>query len=474
MSSELPLTDYVDVPGSEDVVDSLYGVDTELPDQNWWESAVSASHCSVITSERDSLTQVSPLGKRCVMTGQAGSVVLTHLIAKCTNAEQIKKYQFTFGRKLDMNSRWFCIYLVLNLHHLFDKGSRKWALIPTPAIITRIANKLRDEKARRAQLDIQGPWPDYRQADVGILSCSIKLNCTHGELFTQWFPVTKAGFDCHFIPLGIDDAIQRYRNPNDPSVALWAVDQFNPPSFEGFPTLRLSAHPYAMILNAAPKLEKSLKTGPLPSPADSSYEEIQFIYDTLKRPPEIPDTSSDGSTHLEQGPSHGSNAGTESGISDILSRLRPWNKSCNANQSTSSHQGSTQQDKYNSLFEAVCDGPRNTSRNSCFSDTTPDHLNGRVFMDFKHEGVAKWITEVERACGRNVAVGPGNHSSPGLEHYAAEAARAPPTVDWHDCKSEFAPWWVLLPDLKERGVLSSNDRVEIANLPALTRKLNSG
>ncbi|CUA73507.1 Bifunctional uridylyltransferase/uridylyl-removing enzyme [Rhizoctonia solani] len=451
MSPELPPTDYADAPDSEDVVDSLYGVNTQAPDQNWWESAVSASHCSVITSERDSLTQVSPLGKRCVITGRAGSVVLTHLIAKCTNAEQIKKYQFTFGHKLDMNSRWFCIYLFLDLHHLFD--TRKCALIPTPAVITRIANKLRDEKARRAQLGIQGPWPDYRQAG--------------------WFPITKAGIDCHFILLGIHDAIFRHRNLDDPSAAPRDFRQFNPPSFEGFPTLRLSAHPYAMILNAAPKLEKYLKTRPLPFPADSSYEEIRFIYDTLKRPPEIPDTSSDGSTQLEQGPSHGSNAGTESGISDILSRLRPWNKSCNANQSTSSHQGSTQQDKYNNLVEAVSDGPANTSRNSCFSDTTPDHLNGRVFMDFKHQAVAKWITEVERACGQNVAVGPENHSSPDLERYAAEPARAPPTVDWHDCKSEFAPWWVLLPELEERGVLSSNDWVEIANLPPLTRKLDS-
>ncbi|CAE6531640.1 unnamed protein product [Rhizoctonia solani] len=237
MSSELPATDYAEVPDSGDILNSLCGV------------------CSVPLAERNLLTQVSPFGNRCVLTGQDESVKLAHLIEKCT---KIRRYQFTFGRKLNLNSHWFFVSLASNLHHQFDTW--KYAFIPTPALITRIANRLRDEKARRLQLGIQGPWPDYRQAG--------------------WFPITKAGIDYYFIPLGIHGTIFRHRDLGDPSANSEDFQQLDAP-FEGFPTLRLSAHPYAMVLNAYPKLKKYLKTGPLPSPADSSYQDIKFIYHTV-------------------------------------------------------------------------------------------------------------------------------------------------------------------------------------------------
>ncbi|CAE6442602.1 unnamed protein product [Rhizoctonia solani] len=234
---------------------------------------------------------------------------------------------------------------------------------------TQIGDKLRGEKERRLRLGIKGPWPDYRQPS---------------------FPTTTAGFTYHFILLGFacEDAgpIYRRKDLDDPNAGPWDSQQYYPPSFAGFPTLNLHVHPYAAILNVFPKLEKHLKTRELPPPADSSYEEIKFIYDTLTNPFEDskPNTLPGSNATIM----NGARGGLDMASHDSLSGLPPH----------------------------------------------PDVLL---------KGVAEWIACVEHARGQNLnaLVGLEDDSSFETAQYTTEPTRAPPALDWHEWKSKFAPWW---------------------------------
>ncbi|CAE6433026.1 unnamed protein product [Rhizoctonia solani] len=417
------------LPDPSDIIDSQLGTDTQLHGEHWWESAVSVSLHTVSTKQRDALASVSPLGKRCVMTGEEYSIEMAHLIPRCTRSRKLQKLQYTFGRILDVNSRWFSIYLKSDFHGAFHKSQFSWALIPTPTMITQIANKLRSEKGRRLQFGIQGPWPDYRQR--------------------SWFPITAAGFDYQFVALGFarpnSGSIHRLEELDDPNAPPRATRHFDPPSFEGFPTLRLSAHPYAMVVNAFPKLKKHLKTHQLPPPANSSYEELEFIYDTLTNPFEDSEPSTNPLSLNPNGSSHSTDQSKDSDLS------------------------SDEPEGYDDQYDVLDD----THSNGDVLDMTSHNPLAALTRDYLKalcEVVAKWITDVERARGQSALVEEYD-PSPETEQYAAEPVRAPPTVDWHDWKSEFASWWLVLPE--ERGVLSSNDRVEIRNLPSLTKRMDN-
>ncbi|CAE6405745.1 unnamed protein product, partial [Rhizoctonia solani] len=433
MSATYPVaTDYVYIPGSSNISDSQFGVHTSSLDQDWWRSAESVALCSIATSEQDVLTR----GKRCLITGVPISVETVHLMAKCAKIHEIRKLQYAFGRKLDINSRWFCIYY---LHRLFDKGRYKWALIPTPDVITRIADKLVTEQERRLDLNIQGPWLDYRQAD--------------------WFPITKAGIDCYFVPLGMADVpyypFLRLRSLDEPS-APPGFRQFDPPDFEGFPILRVRAHPYALILNAFPKLKARLRSNhALPPIVADRYNKIDYIYYILTGAPELEDDSE---------AANGSNA------TDICSRLRPHTPSWNTNQSTDSDEDSAEQDDYNDLFETAYDDNKNMIVDPLLPDSTSERPGillkeagsalpypRPLFVELKHQDVSKWAAGVERARGLDGLVELEGDLSPMTKQYAAEPGRAPPMVTWYERESKLGFWYAVLPDVKRRGVLSSND-----------------
>ncbi|CUA67009.1 hypothetical protein RSOLAG22IIIB_02923 [Rhizoctonia solani] len=452
MSAAYPAaTDYVNMPHSSDISDSQFGVHTSSPDQDWWRSAESVALHSIAISKQDVLTR----GKRCLISGCLDPGEMAHLMAKCTKVHEIRKLQYAFGRKLDINSRWFCIYLKSDLHRLFGKGRYKWALIPTPDVITRIADKLVTEQERRLNLNIQGAWPDYRQPD--------------------WFPITKAGIDCHFVPLGMADvpfnSFLRLRSLDDPSAPYGVFRHFNPPDFEGFPILRVRSHPYSLILNAFPKLGARLRSNnALPPIVADSYNKLDYIYYILTGAPELEDDSE---------------AGNGSNDTDVCSRLRPRTPSWNTNQSTESDEDSAEQD-YDDLFEAAYDDNKNMIMDPLLPDSTserPDILLKEagsalpypppLFVELKHQDVSKWAAGVERARGLDGLVELEDDLSPMTKQYAAEPVRAPPIVTWYERESKLGFWYAVLPDVKRRGVLSSNDWVSMKNLPPLTRKLDS-
>ncbi|CAE6425981.1 unnamed protein product [Rhizoctonia solani] len=311
MSSELLATDYA---------------------ENCWELAVSASLRSVPTTECESLTQVSPIGKCFVLTNEPLPVQLAHLIPKCTKVKQTLT------------------------------GSA--CIIYTNYLITVL---------------LPGPPPRHRPSS----------------------PASR------------------------PSCATRKQDDFNLAS-------KVRGWINGLI---GPKLTKYLRTGPLPSAADSSHVDIKFIYHTLSNP----FGESESSTTLD-----GSNS-----AASIVILAQVGNP---IDQNLNSSLDLAEPDKHNSI-SGILGG----------SD-----LSGPWDPELRFKRVAKWIDKVECACGQNVKVGPGNHSSPDLKQYAAASLQS--QLSSYD---GLVPWSVPLPDLKERGVLSSNDQVEIANLPPLTRKLGS-
>ncbi|EUC57558.1 hypothetical protein RSOL_225190 [Rhizoctonia solani AG-3 Rhs1AP] len=456
---------------STQIIDSLDGRNTQTQSQSWWLSGGSAAGRAVSMGERDDAAAASVHGRRCVLTGSRDGVELCHLLAKSMSKAAVCDLQYSFGRKLNINSRWFLLHVVSQFHHSFDNGCN-WALIPEPSTITSIAEKMRAENERRLQLSITGPWPDYRQRD--------------------WFPITGAGFACHLIPLGIAnpeaDSIYRRRDMDDPDAPPRATQQFDPPSYEGFPTLRLHVHPYALIVNAQPKLEIYLQTWELPAPANSSYDNIKYIYDILTKSAQ----QVRALTSRQRVDSRGSRGSRGSTTHPASARyhLRSREQSQSASQTTHSHPGSALQDNYDDSVDSLDsnpDGPQDSlgmnSHNS-FSDLTSDHrdlLESKAHcssslhpssMVLEQKGVTEWVASVEYARGQNVLVEPQDDSSPETSKYTTEPARTSPTLDWHGWESAFAPWTIPLPEYKERGVLSSNDWVEIKNLPPLPRRLD--
>ncbi|EUC56912.1 hypothetical protein RSOL_204920, partial [Rhizoctonia solani AG-3 Rhs1AP] len=252
---------------SMDVIDSQYGRSTRHRGQSSWSMCALAGDQSPTIGERNAARAASLHDQRCVLTGNRDCVKRFHLLPKSMTSEEVQNLQYSFGRKLDLNSRRFLLCLDSNFHHKFETNARGWALIPVPSIIVSIAQKMRAETERRLQLDIKGPWPDYRQRD--------------------WFPITRAGFAFQLIPLGLahpaSDPIYRCMDLDNPNAHTRAHQRFDPPSFAGFPTLNLLVHPYVMILNAYPKLERHLQTQELPPPANTNFDDLKFIYDILTK-----------------------------------------------------------------------------------------------------------------------------------------------------------------------------------------------
>lgn len=446
---------------------------------NWWLQATSASRKTVTKADQEALEKASRLGRRCVLTGESRSVEMAHLIRKATKSGHIKALQYSFGRKINLNSRWFNIYLRADWHHSFDNDSCGWTLVPEGETVKEIANKINaEQKSRRSRLE-KGPWPDYRGSG--------------------WFPIRKSGWDYHFLPLALASdgdqcVISRKKFANDMSSDLNIYDHYLPP-YDNLPKLRLHVHPYAVILNAYPKIRKWMEEerSLLPEPISGYFIQIEFVYTTLtdlfKQ-----HQSSGLSGYLPPSTSGGSDANTEASTPSVRKsqRHQPPTAAPGTRQDMgSSHSGSGAQDSFDDLFDgSKSDSERLwnasdklshkslTASTSNHSHTPPKNIIPASVFDVSSLALDKgeitgWVASVARACGSDAPLEPEVDSSSEMERYASEPARPPPTLDWHDWKSEFAPWWVLLPERKERGVLSSNDWVEVRNRPPLTRRLES-
>ncbi|CAE6442909.1 unnamed protein product [Rhizoctonia solani] len=315
----------------------------------------------------------------------------------------------------------------------------------------------------------------------------------------HWFPIRKSGWDYHFLPLALASdgdqcVISRKKFANDMSSDLNIYDHYLPP-YDNLPKLRLHVHPYAVILNAYPKIRKWMEDerSLLPEPVSGYFIQIEFVYTTLtdlfKQ-----HQSSGLSGYLLPSTSGGSDANTEASTPSVRKsqRHQPPTAAPGTRQDMgSSHSGSGAQDSFDDLFDgSKSDSERLwnasdklshkslTASTSNHSHTPPKNIIPASVFDVSPLALDKaeitgWVAGVAHACGSDAPLEPGVDSSSEMEQYASEPARPPPTLDWHDWKSEFAPWWVLLPKRKERGVLSSNDWVEIRNRPPLTRRLES-
>ncbi|KAG8695555.1 hypothetical protein FRC11_001406 [Ceratobasidium sp. 423] len=429
--------------GGDDITDSE-STSAVPRSSNWWQKATSVSYETVAKTDQEALDKASRLRRRCVLTGESRSVEMAHLIRKSTKPP-------SYG----------------------------WALVPEEETVKDIANKIvAEQKSRRSRRDT-GPWPDYRGSG--------------------WFPIRRSGWTYRFLPLalisgGDEPVISRKKFADDMSSDLNIYDHYLPP-YDNFPTLRLHVHPYAVILNAYPKIRQWMKDeASLPPESISGYfVQIQFIHDALtelfnKR------QSSGLSDHLPQSTSGGSGANTEASTPSVRKskrNQRPTAAPGTHQDMGTSRLGSGAQDSFDDLFdgsngnsERLWDASDEFSHKSRTVSTSnhchnsPKNVIPASAFDVSSLAldkweIAGWVAGVARACGPDAPLEPEVDSSPEMEQYASEPARPPPTLDWHNWKSEFAPWWVLLPERKERGVLSSNDWVEIRNRPPLTRRLES-
>lgn len=240
-------------------------------------------------------------------------------------------------------------------------------------------------------------------------------------------------------------------------------------------------------MNAYPKLRKYL--GELPEDMVSLAGHLGLIYDIWlwgEEAQSVPDPVPQTTSH-ETSQTGTLSEGSKADPSDLRNNAPAGTNDAPAGQNDPTHMASTGRDGYGELF-----GPPHEGLHSLVSISTPDE-----WIRFKgdatctsalvhrspsgQEGLSEaeeivrlpkdmhhWILGVEAARKRSALVNVDNlHLD--LEQYTQEKARAPPTDDWHSWTSEYAPWYVVLPE--DTGVLSSNDWVEVNNYPPLTRAL---
>ncbi|CAE6447327.1 unnamed protein product [Rhizoctonia solani] len=462
---------------ADEIIDSA--PQSQLLSESGWRSAISVSNRSVSRAQYQGLDEVSHLGHRCVLTGETRSVQMAHLIPKATKLREIQQLQYAFGRKLDLNCRWFNFYLRADWHDSFDNDPCSWALLPEPATIAQIARKIALEKNRRTQNNYHGPWPDFRHPD--------------------WFPTTASGYTYHFLPLMLAECkppieIGRRRDANTPEAGD-LYDHYLPP-YTNFPSLKLHVHPYAVIMNAGPKLSRynGRFERPLPAPFTDKFFEIQYIYEILKNAHESANPSEPSGP--SRAPSHDTQPSSASSGPRRSERFQNHSGGApfpNSNRSsTSSNPQSAAPGGYADIFD-VLDADMEQARDYCdltpcesLSVSTSARSNdlsskapnrGKLFLHdgrvkFGGKGTALWVVDVESARSQGMLLQPEDDLSPKTVRYAAEPARPPPTLDWHHWASKYALWWAMIPEYSKCGALSCNDWVQIHDLPSLTRRVD--
>ncbi|KAG9098191.1 hypothetical protein FS749_004441 [Ceratobasidium sp. UAMH 11750] len=461
-------------PDDGDISDSQDGVNRAS--NTWWRDAYSVNQKSVQTRDRSGLVKASQ-GRRCLITGEeapAIAIQMCHLIPKCTRNTEIAHLQYAFGRKLNLNSRWFNLLLRSDIHLSFDGNPPGWALVPLEGDAQSIRQKIQDLRRHRQREKITGAWPDFRSKD--------------------WFPTKKSGYEYEFVPLNMaEEHVVIFRRNQEQEGTLPGYDVHHTP-YPNFPRLRSHVHPYAVIYNAAPKFLAS-DSPPSSIITAERVNDILWIYNALTTAFKEEPT---GESPAQNGSSHGSPSGTVA--SNTATRrsecLAPPSPAPNNNSSPSSalppaspdqpgdfddlldnsnySLGDFVDEPYASSQESLCISTPNDSVldiNTTCSLATPFWVSAAVS---KRQELANWIAGVTLARQQEELAEPEDEKSPESNQYAAEPARQPPTENWHNLASEFAPWWVVLPEPQERGVISSNDWAEISNYQPLVRRIDGG
>ncbi|KAG8749636.1 hypothetical protein FRC11_011132 [Ceratobasidium sp. 423] len=463
-------TDAALAAADSDIVISSPG--TTYQSTGWWRHAQSVNSRSVTDAERTDVEGVSLFGKQCLITCEkspACSIQMAHLIAKSSKLYKLVHLQYTFGRKVNPNSRWFNLFLKSDIHIAFDASPSGWALVPVWEVIEQIKDKIDGYELQRKRDSIHGPWPDFRRSD--------------------WFPARRSGYTYQFIPLNyLPEGVTVSR------IERWdggePIYQRHRPPYSNFPILKSHIHPYAAILNAVPKLQQNLTRLPLVPGLWENLPKLLHIYSRLtearKDEPAAPRNQQGATPRPPPGSATPRSMATRS-----LTRVpvHPSSQEAPAISTTNTHVDSTEPndsddplDDFNSEGSLLWSDASShlslstpTPNDSILSDGEANHTPSPLFATLastRRQEIAEWVVSVDHARQQNELAEPESDNSPGCIRYAAEPARSSPTQDWHSWTSKFAPWWVLLPEPKERGVISSNDWAEIRNRPPLTRRVD--
>ncbi|ELU40814.1 hypothetical protein AG1IA_05165 [Rhizoctonia solani AG-1 IA] len=464
-ASKSTMTDTTETPiriTDDDIVDSDPGIEDLSVD--WWRHAHSVNNATVRAEEYNAVESVSLHGRRCLITGETApsiAIIIACLIANETKASQLARLQYALGRKINPNSRWFNLFLRSDIHCSFDATPSGWVLIPIEEDVRRIKGKILTLIDERRRESIDGPWPDFRSPD------KVPIVRRQWQTTTTGHPVR----DLHY------------------------------PPYPNFPVLCSHVHPYAVILNAVPKIESHMDIpGEVLPITRELFSDLSIIYhalmDAWKEAPPRTDQPEDSASHGHP----------TSPISTRLMIARSSDHSVDhpSIQETSSNPtrppANAIEESYTDEVDIYDNLSDDSEAESCdilnFRDAySRASISFSIRGDSLHSGsvepaqssrstyytsldiperpdFAKWITSVETARQSDPLPEPQTDDSPESLRYRTEPARSPPTHDWHSWTSEFAPWWVVLPKRKNCGALSSNDWVEIRNLPPLTRKMD--
>ncbi|CAE7119923.1 unnamed protein product [Rhizoctonia solani] len=400
-------------------------------DSQWWKSVMSINNRTVATADRKALLDASLFGKRCLITGAeipSSAIQMVHLIPKSTSDSRLQKLQYAFGTKLNLNEPWNTLFLRSDIHAGFNAAG--WALVPVAEETARIVKMLKVEMDYRQEAGIRGPWPDFQSE--------------------EWFPAQPNGYKYHFVPLTMEDQrvpILRYdwTKVADGHPTEQAYHSYHPP-YTDFPLLTSHVHPYAAIVNAVPKLLAHHFPDEIkPQFAQMlSICEILVDLDDMPGSP-VPSTQTHGSDSCWSS-SHDNHSDQELDRSDAI-----WEEQDN---------GGTLSTPNGSIHVQ-----HNSQKNlPALASTSPMRLGWNT--------VDEWVSSVKFARQQNELVTPEDDSLEKTQQYAAEVARSPPTYDWHEWTSEYAPWWVILPKGRERKYISSNDWAEIETRLSLTRRID--
>ncbi|CCO36506.1 hypothetical protein BN14_10643 [Rhizoctonia solani AG-1 IB] len=257
------------------------------------------------------------------------------------------------------------------------------------------------------------------------------------------------------------------------------------------PLLRSHVHPYAVIINAGKKLATAGMARTSHIPADLLLNVI-MIYTTLT---EAHQTARSNSLSVQndysrrRSPSDTDTAASDAatGTSRDSPRRSPVIRNEDSSTQTTGANDSPLRD-FDDLFDnfddelhEMADDFGYLSRDT-LSVSTPNGLGASIsktfivdrcwsFQNSKRQNCVEWMIEVELARQQSELINPPDEESLHTRMYRSEPPRPPPTKNWHSWTSEFAPWWVVLPEPKDRGVVSSNDWAEIKNFPPLMRKV---
>ncbi|KAF8680463.1 hypothetical protein RHS04_03895 [Rhizoctonia solani] len=485
-ASKSTMTDTTETPiriTDDDIVDSDPGIEDLSVD--WWRHAHSVNNATVRAEEYNAVESVSLHGRRCLITGETApsiAIIIACLIANETKASQLARLQYALGRKINPNSRWFNLFLRSDIHCSFDATPSGWVLIPIEEDVRRIKGKILTLIDERRRESIDGPWPDFRSPD--------------------WFPARLSGYSYRFVPLLLNtEKVPIVRRQWQTTTTGHPVRDLHYPPYPNFPVLCSHVHPYAVILNAVPKIESHMDIpGEVLPITRELFSDLSIIYhalmDAWKEAPSRTD-------QLEDSASHG-HPTTPISTRLMIARSSDHSVDHPSIQETSSNPTRLPANAIEESYTDEVDTYNNLSDDS--EAESCDILNFRdaysrasisfsIRGDSLHSGsvepaqssrstyytsldiperpdFAKWITSVETARQSDPLPEPQTDDSPESLRYRTEPARSPPTHDWHSWTSEFAPWWVVLPKRKNCGALSSNDWVEIRNLPPLTRKMD--